>query len=423
VLQVKETTVKQKLGWAALVVCGLVLAPNVTAKPPLSHASTLVAKQQKLFDAKALAYLLEGAQKSHSSALVIYKGDQLVGEWYFGQSARPIELMSCTKSVVALAIGRLIDTGKIKSVDQPIADFYPEWKQGSKRKITLRHILNHTSGLQNVSNTSVEIYPSKNFVKLALAAEVSDPPGTKFEYNNKAVNLLAGVIQKASGKRMDHYVRDEIFKPLGIKQFAWTLDASGNPHAMSGLALGARDFAKLGLLLLHQGKWQGKRIVSERWLNTMLAQGQPYDPSSALLWWRIAKDSKYVIEAQKFTAMQAAGIDQGFIEKLLPLKDQVFDNRDAYDAALINILGKDYIEVGLKVFKDKEKLLPLARRIPLTNLGYEAQGYLGQYLLVVPEQQLVVVRQVEGSTTYNEDTDGFYDFPLRVRKLALAEQP
>jgi len=86
---------------------------------------------------------------------------------------------------------------------------------------TLRHILSHTSGLQNVPDTRVEIYPSPDFVQLALAAELKYPPGAKFEYNNKAVNLLAGVVERASGKKHDEFMRDEVFTPLGIREFSW----------------------------------------------------------------------------------------------------------------------------------------------------------------------------------------------------------
>ena len=79
--------------------------------------------------------------------------------------------MSATKSIVSLAIGRLIDSGKITSLDQPVSDFYPEWKQGRKKLITVRHLLNHTSGIQNPPITT-EIYASPDFVQLALAAEL-----------------------------------------------------------------------------------------------------------------------------------------------------------------------------------------------------------------------------------------------------------
>ena len=150
---------------------------------------------------------------------MIVKNGRLVADWDFGQPRGPIEAMSATKSIVSLTIGRLIDSGKIKSLDQPVSDFYPEWKQGRKKLITVRHLLSQTSGLQNEPNTTVEIYPSPDFVQLALAAELSDDPGSRFSYNNKAVNLLAGIVQRASGTRWTGISPRRFSSRLGSKTF------------------------------------------------------------------------------------------------------------------------------------------------------------------------------------------------------------
>src|SRR6266567_3671160 len=94
-------------------------------------------------------------------------------------------MASCTKSLVAVGVGRVLTQGKISSLDQPVSDFYPEWKQGQKASVTLRMLMNHTSGLQNVPRPAVEIDPAPDVIKLALAAELSDAPGQRFLYNNK----------------------------------------------------------------------------------------------------------------------------------------------------------------------------------------------------------------------------------------------
>src|SRR5690606_11701219 len=99
----------------------------------------------------ALQRVLDGGRDSQSDAVLVLKDGEELGHYYLGSTPPgPIELMSATKSVVALGIGQLIGQGHIKSLDQPVADFYPEWKQGQKRDITIRMLLNHTSGLQNV---------------------------------------------------------------------------------------------------------------------------------------------------------------------------------------------------------------------------------------------------------------------------------
>src|SRR5678816_2520110 len=122
--------------------------------------------------------------------------------------------MSATKSIASLAVGRAVTLGVIPSIDAPVAHYYPEWRQGQKAAITIRQLLDHTSGMQAGSSNEVETSP--DVVQLALAAELSDAPGTHFYYNNKAVNLLAGIIQIASGKRMDELLRSDVFARMGF---------------------------------------------------------------------------------------------------------------------------------------------------------------------------------------------------------------
>ncbi len=100
------------------------------------------------------------------------------------------------------------------SIDDPVSKYYPEWKgkEGSERS-RIRQLLDHTSGMQ--SDGSQEVESSPDVVELALAAELTDEPGTHFYYNNKAVNLLAGIVQKASGKKMDALLQSDVFGPLG----------------------------------------------------------------------------------------------------------------------------------------------------------------------------------------------------------------
>jgi CubicO group peptidase (beta-lactamase class C family) len=257
-------------------------------------------------DPKAFATLLKRAKESNSDAIVLYRDGKLLGEWYFGKPVGPIEAMSDTKSVVALAIVKLVEQGKIKSLDQPVADFYPEWRQGRKQKITVRHLLSQTSGLQDLRTTKDEISPSPDVIRLALAAELSEEPGTKFFYSNKAVNLLAGIVQIASGKRMDKYIGDEIFAPLGIVDFQWSLDPAGNPFGMAGLQIRPTDLAKLGQLMLDRGMWHGKRVLAEASV-AQLIQPQPNSPRYGLLWWLIGDDRAMIADDELIAAWRKGG--------------------------------------------------------------------------------------------------------------------
>lgn len=376
--------------------------------------SNNVFAQAASFNQAILDKILLRAKETNSDSVLIMQNGKIIGEYYAGKKDEKIELMSCTKSIVSLAIGRLIEQGKIKSVDQPVYEFYPEWKQGKKSSVTIKHLLNHTSGLQNVPNAELEIYSSKDFVKLALAAEISDEPGTKFSYNNKAVNLLAGIVQVASGKRLDVFMRDEFFNPMQIKDFGWTLDAAGNPHVMAGLQIPAADFIKFGQLILNRGKWDGKQIVSEKWVDASLAQSQPFAQSVGLLWWRMSSNETYTIDDEHLQILEKAGVEKSFLEKVEPLKGKVYQT-DGRTAALVEVFGRDYRTIVQKEMASKHT--PLFKTVRGEIDGYNANGYLGQFLVIVPKSNLVAVRQVKRSDKYNSETDGFNDFMSLVMQL------
>lgn len=364
---------------------------------------------------QALETLKRRSLETHSDAVLVLKDGKPVAEWYGGGERGKIHLMSATKSAVSLVVGRLIETGKIKSLDQPLYEFYPEWKQGRKKSITVRHLLNHTSGLQDVPNAGAEIEPAPDVVKLALAAELSEEPGQRFRYNNKAVNLLAGVVQIASGKRMDIYFRDEFLRPMGIADYNWLSDRAGNPYVMAGLELSASDFAKFGQLVLDRGAWDGKRIVSERWVDESLAQGQPYFATSGLLWWRIPSYQRFVIDDAKFAELEAAGVSREFLNRILTLKGHVFGGRAEYNEGLEKLLGSGWHEAVHKEVGVKGLQLP--NRITGEIVGYYAEGYLGQHMVILPRHNLVAVRLVKRSEGYNYKTDQFEDFKDLVRAL------
>lgn len=373
---------------------------------------------QNSINKAALDRFLSEAKKSHSDAVVIFKDGKLYGEWYFDKKQTKIETMSVTKSIVNLAIGRLITEGKIKSIDQPVYEFFPEWKQGQKNNITLKHLLNHTSGLQNEPNTSIEIYPSSDFVKLALAAELSSAPGSGFAYNNKAVNLIAGIVLKASGKRMDVYLKDELFIHLGITDIDWTLDNVGNPHAMSGLQIFPSDLAKLGQLVLNKGKWNGKQLINESWFELSMRPGQEYEATCGLLWWLIYDKMTAVIDDAQISKLEAKGVKKEFVEKAKTLIGR-YNSQVEYTSAVHRVFGENWRDIV------SAELLPLSlrlsRREPGNLIGYSANGYLGQYIFIYPRQNLVIVRMIGSSDSYSETTDSFNQIEKYARELVQVD--
>jgi CubicO group peptidase (beta-lactamase class C family) len=306
-----------------------VISANVrdadTAKP-ISNDFPQRSPAEAGIEQAALDTLISLARQSDSDALVLVDDGHLVGEWYFEKDVEPIEAMSVTKSIVSLAIGMLIDDGKIASLDASVHIYFPQWADGPKSKINIRHLLAHTTGLKARSNTK-DIYASDDFVKFGLDSEVEAEPGVKTFYNNRAFNILAGVVEKASGQRMDKYLQRRLFKPLGITDASWALDRAGNPHAMAGLQIRPLDLAKIGQLMLDQGMWRGKRILSQRWIAQSVLPARKKFPKLGLSWWLLSV-YKLVIDDEVIGEWRKAGLDPQFVDKVLPMKGRVLSRKE-----------------------------------------------------------------------------------------------
>jgi CubicO group peptidase (beta-lactamase class C family) len=336
-------------------------------------------------DPAAVERLLAEAGTSRTSALVLLVDGKVAGEWYFGGWTTRIETMSVTKSVVSLAIGFLVDDGKL-TLDTPLATFYPELAQGRKERITVRHVLNHTSGIA-ADPVATRMERSPDFVRFALAAEMDAAPGERFFYNNTAVNLLAGVVERASGEKLDDFLRERLFAPLGITEVTWWRDRSGNPAANAGLQIHALDLAKIGQLVLDEGMWRGRRILSAEWIRrSAWTPGQRIDPTCALLWW--LSYPRVTTELPKGLAREAAarGLEPALAARLEPLEGRTFAGLE-----LRNTLHALAPDRALFYELEDRGLLP-PPRVAGTPAATSAQGYGGQRLIVVPGTRIVAVR-------------------------------
>lgn len=318
-----------------------------------------------------------------------------------------IETMSVTKSVVNLIVGRAVTLGLIESADTPVHEFYPEWRQGRKRLITLRHLMSHTSGLQDFRTTDVEIYPSPDVVKLALSAELEDEPGACFRYSNKAVNLLAGIIARATSKPMQRFAGLELFDPMEI-EFGWMRDEAGNPHGMAGLKLYPKDLAKLGRLALQRGLWNDSQLISEDWLEQSLRPGCDLMPNHGWLWWLKNKFDSITVNDSHVTALGMAGASPTEVNMYREMV-RVYPSLAAFGDVLDERTGESILR-----FFGRAKLYDAAiQRLE----AFYATGFLGQWLVVIPEHRLVAVRMLEWFSGAEQGGSDFPEFHSLVSAL------
>lgn len=354
------------------------------------------------------------SSRTNSNALIIYKNEKIIYENYFNKPIQKIDAMSATKPIVSIAVMLLLENGFIDSLHQPIYTIYPEWNQGNKKKITIKHLLEHSSGLQNVPNAGIEVETAPDVIKLALSAELENLPGTKFSYNNKACNLLAGIIEETSGLKLDEFLDKYLFAPMDIKDYHWRTDPSGNPYAMAGLEILPADFAKIGLLMLKNGKWNGRQLLSEHGIQMMLESSEK-NKMYGLQWWLAFNDEIYVID-NEFAASISSKTDEKTLRLVERLNGSYANMNEVFEKAK-SIFSREELQAVGKLFgglsKNDWKIIPNGKMVT-----YSAIGFLGQYLIIVPEKDIVLVRMIDAENyKTNMINASLGNLPKLVRNL------
>jgi CubicO group peptidase (beta-lactamase class C family) len=209
-------------------------------------------------------------------SVVIIKNDKTIfGEYYHDMTEEDLfHIQSQTKSIVAILIGIAIEEGHIKSVDQKISDFFPELlKDTSKSKITIKHLLDQTSGLQEYEWPKIlEWLNNENPTKFILSQPLASTPGTKFQYNTAATHILSAILSKATKTSTASYANDHLFKPLGITDYQWArLNDGYDDGGGVAVSMKTEDMAKIGNMLLHKGNWNGRQLVPEKWIKQLFS--------------------------------------------------------------------------------------------------------------------------------------------------------
>ncbi|MFK7887955.1 MAG: serine hydrolase domain-containing protein [Gammaproteobacteria bacterium] len=238
---------------------------------PRAEAAWLDAATRRELD----AYL----SAANTSAFMIWHRDALVHEAYFGDATPTSALVSrsLAKPLGVMAIGRAIERGYIKSLDQPAADFLSSWQGTPKAAISIGQILQMRSGLAPqggspdpaaVSNRAY-LHP---FHTEVIVAEypLETTPGTRYDYSNANAELVAPIIERATGRRYEQWLAREVLQPIGAAGGQiWVNRPGGTTHSGCCALLPAQSWLRLSLLLLNDGQWEGKRLLPEGFVKAM----------------------------------------------------------------------------------------------------------------------------------------------------------
>ncbi len=235
------------------------------------------------------------AQSIGSSCMAVIRDGRLVYERYWN-GATPTSVhktWSIAKSFTSTLIGIAIDRGDIASVDQPVSDYVSEWQDADRYAITISDVLSMSSGLEfdMVADNMFAVLVNDQ-TQRAIDLTVAAPPGTEWNYSNRAVQVLHRVLEVATGVDPEDYATEHLWRPIGMnlegddhQRTRWERDDSGNATMYMSVYSSCRDLARLGYLFLHNGRWRERQVISADYVRAATSPSQALNPIYGYLWW------------------------------------------------------------------------------------------------------------------------------------------
>ncbi len=256
---------------------------------------------------ESLIQLIGSTPPRDFRGLVVIKNNKLVIEEYFYTYWRNSihDIRSAGKSITALLLGVAMKEGLVQNLDQDVYSFFSKEKYPSinedYKKITLKHLLNMSSGLdadtdrpQTVGH-AVNWIAREDWITYLLSVPASSEPGKIWVYADINAVLIGAVIEETSGLSLRDFAREKLFDPLGIKQFYWYTNATNQTGAAGNLFLTTLDFAKLGALVINQGKWNDSQIIEPEYIELLsnkdfdISDNNPYADFYGMMWYKSSR--------------------------------------------------------------------------------------------------------------------------------------
>ncbi|PEA25264.1 6-aminohexanoate hydrolase, partial [Bacillus cereus] len=253
--------------------------------------------------AEKLDCIIKEEYKNINGMLVVQRGNVVFENYYNGYSPdNAFHIASVTKAIISALIGICVDKGYIKSVDQKVIEFFPEYTVNTS-EITVRHLLTMTAPYPYIDwqEPLEELCTQMDWVKYTLNRAGKGGEIGPFKYSSAGAHVLSAIITSVTGKSAREFANEHLFQPLGMREIpnynmkafgfddlfgkdvkGWAHDPNGISTGGWGLTLAARDMAKFGQLYLNEGIYNGKQILSKSWIkeSTEMNQNQ-----YGYLWW------------------------------------------------------------------------------------------------------------------------------------------
>ncbi len=263
-----------KIFWINLwVVLVILLSSCSSGKAPPWKTSTPEAQG---IDSQVLVKMLQkiqtGTIRLHS--LILIRNDRLVLECYLQPYSRETlhNFKSASKSVLSALVGIAFQQGLIDSLNHPVLNYFPQYAAADsevrKKQIRIFHLLTMTAGFELDENgpISTDIRQTKNWTQAILAQPLTANPGQQFNYTSWQSHLMAGILTQTAGQSLNEFAKKFLFDPLEIRNLHWAKSPEGTYMGGDDLWLTPMDLAKLGVLYLNHGQWQGQSIIPAGWV-------------------------------------------------------------------------------------------------------------------------------------------------------------
>ncbi len=259
----------------------------------------------KKLDYNVQAYLDSSLVNSNTNSFIVIKNDTIIYEKYFNghESSQLQTSWSVAKSFVSVLLGIAIDQGKVKSTSEPITNYIPELLKNDSRfaNITIQNILDMRSGVDfreyytNPFSKMAKLQYGNNINSLIANLKIKKDPNKNFEYTSINTQLLRIVIERSTGVKINDFMQEQLWRPLQMESNAtWNIDSYKHNNIKASCCLNAipLDFAKFGRLILNQGSWNGKQIVSKEWVVSSTSKEAFYKQANGFMsyhnqWWGV----------------------------------------------------------------------------------------------------------------------------------------
>ncbi|MBB5368822.1 MULTISPECIES: serine hydrolase [unclassified Janthinobacterium] len=212
------------------------------------------------------------------SAVVVLRDGALVAEHYYnGETADTLhDIRSAGKSITALLVGAAVARGQLQT-SGTVGQYWPEVAGSPAGKVALDDVLTMRSGLAafdedaNSPGNEDKLDEAADPTKFVRGVPSNVTPGSVYRYNSLTAYIAGRVVESASGADLETFAAKNLFTPLGIARWSWGRDSAGHPKGQGNLSLRARDTAKIGQMVLDEGRFEGRRVIEASWIKAALA--------------------------------------------------------------------------------------------------------------------------------------------------------